>query len=262
VYLCYIDESGDPGPGGSAYLLLGAAALFEGKWRSLDHDLDELIRKYFPNTSLRPTEIHLASLRSGKKEYRSLTRQQRSELLSDYIDILTQLLPTEIRLFSVIAEKAWWFSKNPGKTGDDLYMELFEDLSSRFDLFLRRRYAENAPSKGMIIADPHKQALTSAIKKNHRAFQRRGTRWGQLHNLIETVFFLPSHESPGLQLADLCSYAVWRLVAANDPSIASKISDLFDREPLTSTRNPGRWHGIKLLGSSAQLQLNQVWPGI
>ena len=52
------------------------------------------------------------------------------------------LLSTELVMFSVIADKPDWFASNPGKSGDDLYAEMFEDLSSRFDLFLRRRYAE------------------------------------------------------------------------------------------------------------------------
>jgi hypothetical protein len=131
---------------------------------------------------------------------------------------------------------------------------LSEDLSSRFDLFLRRRYAEGAPSKGIIIADPHKESLCKALKASHQLYQRRGTRWDTLYNLIETVFFLESHESPGLQFADLASYALWRLVAANDNSIATLITNLFDREPLGSRINPGKWHGIKYLGNDAAMR--------
>jgi hypothetical protein len=43
MYVCYVDESGDPGRNGSTYLLLGAAAIFEGRWRSVREDLDQLI---------------------------------------------------------------------------------------------------------------------------------------------------------------------------------------------------------------------------
>src|SRR5437763_12411542 len=111
-------------------------------------------------------------------------------------------------MFTVIADKQHWYGLNPGKNFEDLYAAMFEDLSSRFDLYLRRRYAEGAPCKGVIIADEHKQSLSTALKTNHRLFQRQGTRWATLFNLIETVFFLSSHESPGLQLADLASYAV------------------------------------------------------
>src|SRR5260370_14955212 len=150
-------------------------------------------------------------------------------------------------MFSVIADKHYWFTTNAGKTGDDLYAELFEVLSSRFDLFLRRRYAEGAPSKGIIIADPHKPALSEALKTNQRIYQRRGHRWDVLYNLIETVFFLASNESPGLQLADLAAHACWRLVTANADSIPTLIQPLFDSEPLSSRINPATSHGTQHL---------------
>jgi hypothetical protein len=164
-------------------------------------------------------------------------------------------------MFTVIADKPHWFASNPSKTGDDLYAEMFEHLSSRFDLFLRRRYAENSPSKGIIIADPHKPSLSEALRTNQRIYQRKGHRWDVLYNLVETVFFIASHDSPGVQLADLASHAVWRLVTANDDAIARRIAPIFDRESLTSRINPGKWHGIKYLGNdvSIRAQLAAVW---
>lgn len=61
MYLLYVDESGDPGPNGSDFLLLGAAALFEGKWRHVDQEIRNLLDRYF--TSLpRPDELHFAPL--------------------------------------------------------------------------------------------------------------------------------------------------------------------------------------------------------
>ena len=39
MYLCYIDESGDPGVNGSRHLVLVGTAIFEGKWSSLRQDL-------------------------------------------------------------------------------------------------------------------------------------------------------------------------------------------------------------------------------
>lgn len=260
MYLLYVDESGDPGQYGSSHLVLGAVALFEGKWRYLDADLRNLIDRYFP-TSPKPSEIHLAPLRSGKQEYRALDAATRQKLLDEFCGIVTSLLSTEITLFTVVADKSWWFGQNPGKTGDDLYAELFENLSSRFDLYLRRRYSEGAPSKGIIIADPHKVALSASLRTNHRLFQRSGNRWNPQYNLIETVFFLDSHESPGLQLADLCSYSIWRMVTAKDTALATVLANTFDREPLTSRVNPGKCHGVKYLGADPAIRslISHVW---
>lgn len=261
MYLLYVDESGDPGPAGSRFLILGAAALFEGKWLPVERDLRALIDKYFP-AGPKPTEIHMSELRKGKKEFRLLTPAQRSSLVNEFCQVAVNLLSTELVMFSVIADKPHWFATNPGKTGDDLYAEMFEDLSSRFDLFLRRRYAENSPSKGIIIADPHKPSLSESLRTNQRIYQRKGNRWDVLYNLVETVFFLASNESPGIQFADLASHAVWRLVFANDDSIARLIAPIFDRESLASRINPGKWHGVKYMGidPAIRAQIAAVWP--
>jgi len=261
VYLCYVDESGDPGPRGSTHLVLTGAAVFEGKWSYLRQDLERLIAKYW-TTAPRPTEIHLAEMRARKGAFRILSQAKRTELEADLCGLVNALLSSELRVFTVIADKAWWFARNAGRTGDDLYIDLFEELSSRFDLYLRRRNAEGAPSKGIIIADPHKAQLSRALQLHQRTAQAAGNRWAQIYNLIETVFFLNSHESPGLQFADLYSYAVWRLVTAGETTLASTLADGFDREPQSSTRNPGKWHGVKYLGDDAALiaRLKTVWP--
>ncbi len=262
MYLLYVDESGDPGQNGSDYLLLGAAALFEGKWPHVNNDIQALIRKYFPNAP-HPDEIHLADLKQGRNVFASLSSADRTNMIADFCSTVSNLLTNEISLFTVIADKRWWFARNAGKTGDDLYAELFESLTSRFDLLLRRRFAEGSPNRGVIVADPHKQTLSQAIKQNHRVFQQHGHRWGSVRNIIETVFFLSSDESPGLQIADLCSYATWRLVNSDDDSIVSQISYAFDREPLTSRMKPGNWHGVTYLGDDSVLRtrINSVWPG-
>lgn len=261
MYLCYVDESGDPGPRGSTHLVLVGIALFEGKWPSLRTDLERLVARYWTAPPF-PTEIHVAEMRARKGAFRQLSRAQRTELERDLCNLANSLLSSELRVFTVIADKTWWFARNTGKTGDDLYVELFEQLSSRFDLYLRRRHAEGAPSKGIIIADPHKDQLSGALKAHQRSTLVGGNRWSLVYNVIETVFFLNSQESPGLQIADLFSYAVWRLVTADDRSLALALSDCFDREPPSSARNPGKWHGVKYLGEDPVIRdrLAQIWP--
>jgi hypothetical protein len=261
MYVCYVDESGDPGRRGSEYLLLGAAALFEGRWRNVRNDLDHLLVTHFPDALRRPAEIHMAELRKGKGPFRGLTPAQRDAIQADVCKVALDNLPVELRFFSVVAHKPTWFAAHPTATGDDLYAALFEDLSSRFDLFLRRRHAEGSPNKGIIIADPHKADLSRSLRTNHHRFQQSGTRWGRVYNLIETVFFLPSDESPGLQLADLCAYSVWRLLTAGDDVLARQLHTLFDREPLTSGRDPGKWHGVKCVcgHNGTRVVLEAVW---
>ncbi len=196
--MLYVDESGDPGPLGSKFLLVAGAVLFEGRWAAVKSAIDELLAKHARGKTRQPKEVHLADLWQRKDDFRGWSIPERDSLIQEYCQIASSLLPEELRFFFAVADKDEWFSDNPGKTGEDLYAILFEDICSRFDLFLRRRYAEGAPHKGMIVADPHKPDLSNALKSNHLAFQRDGTRWGAVYNLIETVFFLPSDQSPRL----------------------------------------------------------------
>ncbi len=184
--------------------------------------------------------------RGGRGAYATLPRDQRMDLLADVCRVVTGMIDTEIRLFTVIIEKSSWFARYPGRSHHEMYVDAFEELVSRFDLYLRRRNAEGQPSKGLMTAGPHTTGLTGALKAELARFQTEGTRWANVYNVVETVLFLDSHESPGLQMADLCSYAVWRLVEYCDDRFAKQLAMAFDREPLTGARTPGKWHGIKI----------------
>lgn len=261
MYLSYVDESGDTGINGSRHLLLGAAALFEGRWSYAQRDVQNLLQRYFPAPP-RPREIHCTDVRGGREAFAPLPRTQRVALLDDFCSLASNMLDVELRMFTVIFDKAAWRTRNPGKTGDDLYLEAFENLVSRIDLFLRRRHAEGRPSKTIMIVDPHSTSMCAALKRALGGFQDAGTRWDSLYNVVETVVFLESHESPGLQLADLCSYAVWRLVEFGDDGLARKIASIFDREPAAGAVNPGKWHGVKYFGndSTVAARVKTVWP--
>ena len=176
--------------------------------------------------------------------------------------ICAGLLPSELRCFTVIIDKRYWWALNPAAGKNDLYLYGFEDLTSRFDLFLRRRYSDGFPSKGMVIVDPSKTSLSNALKQNYLQFQSGGNRWARIRNLIETLLFLPSHESPGIQIADVASYAAWRLAEMGDFSLVQTVKDIFDREPLGSTVNPGKWHGVKYIGNDPVIasRIHSVWP--
>ncbi|MBI2377753.1 MAG: DUF3800 domain-containing protein [Deltaproteobacteria bacterium] len=180
MYLRYVDESGDPGLAGkgSRHLLLGAALLFEGRWAYAKNDIDALITKFFPALP-RPPELHCTEIRRGRNEFSKLTPAQRAHLLDEFCQLASAMLDVEFRMFTVIYDKAWWAARSPGAKGNDLYVEAFENLVSRVDLFLRRRHAEARPSKGLFIVDPHSTDLSAALKGALSGFQAGGTRWAK-----------------------------------------------------------------------------------
>lgn len=229
---------------------------------SVHRDIQALLARYSTGLATPFSEIHCSAIRAGKGEFSKIPKVQRLQMIQDAGLLCARFLPSELRAFSVIIDKAYWRANNPGAGKNDLYLYAFEDLTSRFDLFLRRRYANGSPSKGMVIIDPSKSTLSNALKQSYAEFRLNGNRWDRIRNLIETLLFLPSHESPGVQLADIVSYAVWRHAEIGDSSLALQCKDVFDREPLTNEINPGKWHGIKYVGSDqiVNARIHSVWP--
>ena len=263
MYLCYVDESGNPTlKDQSQHLVLGATAVFEGRWRYLKADLTHLLQSYFPEGEA-PPEIHCKEVRFGRGIYARFSLEERIGILRDFGRIIDSYYPHELRLFTVIVEKARWVEQHPNSDVQQMYVDAFEQLVSRIDLFLKRRFREGYPSKGLMIVDPNSSSLSKALKKSLEQYQTTGTRWQDIENVVESVMFLPSHESPGLQVADYCCYAVWRLIESNDDSLIQVIRNRFDREPLESSTAPGKLHGVKYLGSSLEIEqrIFRVWSG-
>ena len=71
-------------------------------------------------------------------------------------------------------------------------MELaFEDLCSRFDLFLARlNRSGDDTQRGLIVLD--KSTSETALQKMSVRFRTEGTRWGNIRNLTETPLFVDS----------------------------------------------------------------------
>jgi hypothetical protein len=86
----------------------------------------------------------------------------------------------------------------------------FEMLLERFERFLRRENEKKLSKNcGCLIFDSKTKWENAYLRRICRALQSAGTSKLEIRNVIETVFFVPSEYSSGIQLADFCSYAVY-----------------------------------------------------
>ena len=104
----------------------------------------------------------------------------------------------------------------------------FEDLCSRFDLYLQRLRADGDTQRGLVILD--KSTHETTLQKMSVEFRTLGTRWGVIRSLADTPFFVDSRASRGIQLADHVAYAVFRRYQSGDPQYFDRISHKFDAE--------------------------------
>ena len=64
--------------------------------------------------------------------------------------------------------------------------------------------------------DDTQRQLNHAVAMKHAFFQREGNRNVRFHHIVEYPFFTDSKLSNGVQLADLCSYNIYRAFRARD----------------------------------------------
>lgn len=269
MYICYLDESGTPELSGSTdhFTLLGLAVPAE-TWKARDADVDRIKVRYgladaeihtawmlrdYPEQRVVPNfdsldenqkrravlgvrALNLGRARSLKQqkalqknyrkteEYVHLTRAERIACVNDLADMVGSW--RDARAFADCQTKAHM-------VGADCFDIAFEQVVSRFDIFLRNAGGRS----GLLVQDNNPtmaQRLTDAMRKYHR----NGTLWTQIHQIIETPLFVDSRLTAMVQLADLCAYATRRYFDNGERALFDRISPIFDR-------NAGRLVGLR-----------------
>lgn len=175
-----------------------------------------------------------------------LTRQERSRLLEDALDLVGE--HNGISLFGEAVSKF-----HPGVLGEQIepVFQAFEQVVSRFDAFLTRqdnRKLKRNPRRiidnGLLVLDQD-YSTEAAIFNQFKDYRQKGHPWGKMRHVIDVPFFASSERVSGLQLVDICSYAVRRYLDTNAVSGSHKernfgrIYRKFDRDGL------GKMHGLR-----------------
>jgi hypothetical protein len=228
MHLLYLDDSGSVANQNEAFLVLGGLSLFEAQAHWFTQQLDALAETIDPHDP-QSVEFHASETFSGRAEpWRSMTRDERRGVIRRILEIIRDSYETA-RVFACAVHKGSFPERDP--------MEMaFEDLCSRFDLYLGRLQATGDRQRGLIILDT--SSYETSLQALARDFRLLGTRWGRIvRNLADTPVFVNSQASRLVQLADHVAYAVFRRYEASDTSYFDIISSKFDEEG-------GRLHGL------------------
>lgn len=151
---------------------------------------------------------------NARKRYRAtdavihLSRAERSKLYEDALDLVGS--HHEIRLFAEVVNKEHLLRVTGKHTAVG---SAFEQVLSRFDALLQvlARTGPSPANNGIAVVDndPHSDLMRDLTLM----FRASGHRWGALQHVIETPFFVDSKVVSGIQLADICAYALRRYVA-------------------------------------------------
>lgn len=219
MYLLYVDESGDPTNPSDKHFVLGGIAVFERQIYHLTAAVDELQRQYFP-TVIDPIEFHASDIyRHNKEPWHSLPREKCNEIVESIYRVISESHTLGVVLFAVVIDRGF-------QSVADLVGRSFEEMCNRFDLFLTRLHKEQNEQRGMIILDESR--YEARLKQLLSTYRTTGTRFGTVYNIPECPVFTESSSTRLLQLADFCSWAVFRRYERGDTSNLDKILGRFD----------------------------------
>lgn len=223
MYLLYLDDAGSSANKKEEYFVLGGVAVPENSLRWISFELEKYAQVISNEVSFDPKQIefHASEIFSGKTAPWSFykDKEQRKNIIVNVLNILSAAYPT-IVVFACAVHKDSYPS-------DDPVIIAFEDISSRFDLFLQRVSPKDNGQRGLMILDNTSyeaglQSLSSSIRQS-------GNRWGnQLRRIGEIPLFVDSRACRIVQLADHIAYSVFRRYNAGDITYFNRIESRFD----------------------------------
>lgn len=169
-------------------------------------------------------ELHAAEIFSGREyPWKGYKRKD------DRVNIIKRVLHSldganrDIVAFACAIEKKYF-------PGEDLVIRAYEELSSRYDLYLQNLGETTGQTERGIIVIDDTSSETGLINLAHH-ITRTGNRWGrQTRNIVEVPLFIDSRASRLMQLADHVAYATFRRYNARDLTYFDIIESRFDEQ--------------------------------
>ncbi len=130
------------------------------------------------------------------------------------------------RLFAECIDKVHF---DPARCAGPPEEQAFEQVVSRFELYLKNVGTPASPAFGLLIHDNNE-----TVAKRHTAlmkrYHERGTFWTNVASIIETPLFVDSQLTSMVQVADLCAYALRRYLENNEVWLFSRVFRRADRK--------------------------------
>ena len=215
MHILYPDESGEPrNMQEQTHFVIAGVAVHESCINYMSIKLREIQKSFFPDITY-PIELHANEIRGGRGFFKDLPPEKREQILSQvYKTIISTRYPSLLICGAVMGLDA-------AKDANQVRKETFEEVCSSFNSFLvwEHRITHTQP-KGLIIIDRNRE---DEYKQLLDSFRQNGTKYGYLGNIVDIPYFAQCRETPMLQAADFCSYAMYRYYEKQDDSYLNQI---------------------------------------
>lgn len=186
-------------------------------------------QEYFPGRAI-PIVFHATDIRSGKDIFRTLSPERRERLLEDLYSIILDIRFPNAAVFSAI------IGADAAKNTYQDRSSVFEEVISGFNSFLVIQRRLQLDHKGLVIIDKYRE---EQYKQLLDTFREEGTKYGYVANIVDIPYFARCRDTPMLQFADLCAYALFRFYEKQDDRYFKKVLPRIYRTP------DGKLFGLK-----------------
>ncbi len=239
----YLDATGDPSwpaPFGKSktnwYVISGPALQTDADYKAR-LEVDRILAKYVPDSEHRKWppqlyELHYTDIIGGHKLFSHLQPLQRKALSDEIFDLIVSLKP---RLFATAVNKI----QLKYRYGIGAYPP--KSLALRATI---HRYSMCLNKNGMIgsvVLDEEEYRKDRELQTMTHEFRSHGVilrgqnyqpRYeDKLERVLNTITFTPSHMSPGIQLADSISKAVFSHFERGKSNRYNQLANLWNRDP-------------------------------
>ena len=218
MQLLFVDESGTPPkPGGKKdeYFVIAGLAIPEDRWISMRGKLVGLKRSYAYRGEVK-WRYFAPSNNQPENPMRDWLPERRNEFRLKVFEIITST--KSCKIVACISESRAAFKLGNVNDQDDLYFKTYKPVTERFQYLLQditRTAGTN--TLGLIVADHRGRGDDDKMRMQHERLIRESRKYtSDYKNFVESLFFVPSHLSIGVQLVDMVAGAIWRAQAHND----------------------------------------------
>jgi hypothetical protein len=212
VHILFVDESGTPPKSpkpDQKYFVMAGLIIPEEVWHDI-HAKFEGMKRTFKIYGEIKWRYFAPGNTDEKNPMREMSQALRDMIRARIYQIITR--HKSVKCIGCVTSISAAFQYPGIQSADDLYHLTYKAISERFQYYLQDlSKTVGRKESGIVICDPRLACKDDLLRTHHNkmlAGQRQRATARYL-NLIETLFFVPSDLSMGIQLADMVAGAIW-----------------------------------------------------
>jgi hypothetical protein len=240
TYTLYLDSCGDSGwlpPFGKSpikHYVVGGLALTSSANLIAAEEVNRILNEYIGDATWRGYKIELCyhDLIRGKKQFEKLDHPQRLDMANEVFDLLLKLKPV---LFSTVVDKVKMKHRYRDRAYDPKIYGIQATIH-RFAMFLKRQ----TNGVGNVIMDSEEYRKDHLLQAMVRRFKTTGIiirGWDyqpmyeeKLDRILNTIAFVDSDLSIGIQLADVICRTTWQHFEHKKSRRFNQLAPLWNRD--------------------------------